>query len=525
MPLRSRRLVGALAATAAVTAVLSGCAATGSTGSADALVVGTTDPVTSLDPAGAWDRGSYTVQTQLYQHLLTYPAGKTTTEPEVAKSCDFTDGTHYVCEIRSGLEFSNGDALTAKDVVFSFERQVGLGAKDGPGTLLANMQSVAADGSTVTFTLKQANDQTFPYVLASMAGAIVDSKVFSATKVHANAGVVGSGPYALQQSADGGATIALTANEHYDGDAPATSSVTIKQYTKSADLKLAVQEGDADVAYRQLTPTEVSSLSSKDTLQTVHGSSGEVRFLAFNLDTMPGGSAAQKTAIRQAVASVVDRAAIAKDVYQDTYTPAWSIVPSGFTGATDAFKTAYGTGGDTAKAKQLLAAAGVQTPVALPIQYTTDHYGSGSDDEYALIKQQLEDSGLFTVSLQSASWDTYVTAESKGEYPAFQLGFFQDYPDASSYLTPAYGAADVNLLANHFDDKTVTDLVAAQAVEPDRAKRTQEIEQIQRDTAESVPLIPLLAGQENVIGQKSLTGLSKSVDASGEFRLWEIGRS
>jgi peptide/nickel transport system substrate-binding protein len=167
----------------------------------------------------------------------------------------------------------------------------------------------------------------------------------------------------------------------------------------------------------------------------------------------------------------------------------------------------------------------VTTPVRLPIEYTTDHYGSGSDDEYALIQQQLEDTGLFTVDLQSASWDTYVGNVGKGEYPVFQLGFFQDYPDASSYLTPAYGATDVNLLANHFDDATVNGLVASQAVEPDAAKRKQQIEQIQQDTAESVPLIPLLAGQENVIGQGSLTGLSKSVDASGEFRIWEIGRS
>ncbi|MFJ3033872.1 ABC transporter substrate-binding protein [Curtobacterium pusillum] len=517
------RLISALALTAAVAAVLSGCASTGSStdSDVDGLVVGTTDVVTSLDPAGAWDRGSYTVQTQLYQHLLTYPAGKTTTSPEVAKSCDFTDGTHYVCEIRDGLQFSNGDDLTAKDVVFSFERQVSLGSSNGPGSLLANMASVSASGSTVTFTLKQANDQTFPYVLASMAGAIVDSKVFSKTKVHANAGVFGSGPYALEQSADSGATIALTANEHFDGSAPATKHVTIKQYTKSADLKLAVQKGDADVAYRQLTPTEVTSLSKDDGLQRVQGNSGEIRFLAFNLDTMPGKDAAQKRAIRQAVAASIDRAAIAKDVYQGTYAPAWSIVPTGFAGATDAFKDAS----SGASAKSILQDAGVTAPVTLPIEYTTDHYGSGSDDEYALIKEQLEDTGLFRVDLQSASWDTYVGNVGKSEYPVFQLGFFQDYPDASSYLTPAYGSADVNLLANNFDDTTVQGLVASQAVQPDITKRKAEIEQIQQDTAESVPLIPLLAGQENVVGQKSLTGLSKSVDASGLFRIWEIGRS
>ncbi|MBK0296399.1 hypothetical protein IAE22_30445, partial [Bacillus sp. S34] len=94
------------------------------------------------------------------------------------------------------------------------------------------------------------------------------------------------------------------------------------------------------------------------------------------------------------------------------------------------------------------------------------HYGSGSDDEYALIKEQLEDTGLFRVDLQSASWDTYVGNVGKSEYPVFQLGFFQDYPDASSYLTPAYGSADVNLLANNFDDTTVQGLVEAADAAP-----------------------------------------------------------
>ena len=55
-----------------VIAALTGCTAQGGTTTTTALVIGTTDQIVSLDPAGAWDRGSFTPQNQIYQHLLSY---------------------------------------------------------------------------------------------------------------------------------------------------------------------------------------------------------------------------------------------------------------------------------------------------------------------------------------------------------------------------------------------------------------------------------------------------------------------
>lgn len=65
---------------------------------------------------------------------------------------------------------------------------------------------------------------------------------------------------------------------------------------------------------------------------------------------------AKSLAVRQAAAHLVDREAIAKNVYKDTYTPAYSYVPQGFTGAIEPLKDMYGTDGkpDAAKAKKTL---------------------------------------------------------------------------------------------------------------------------------------------------------------------------
>ncbi|BAS09863.1 conserved hypothetical protein [Arthrobacter sp. Hiyo4] len=49
---------------------------------------------------------------------------------------------------------------------------------------MANIESIATpDASTVVFTLKNANDQTFPQILTSPAAPIVDDEVFPADKL------------------------------------------------------------------------------------------------------------------------------------------------------------------------------------------------------------------------------------------------------------------------------------------------------------------------------------------------------
>ena len=86
--------------------------------------MGTTDKVVSIDPAGSYDNGSLTVQTQVYQYLLNFPAGSTTLTPDAASKCDFDTPTTYTCTIKDGLKFANGHDLTASDVAFSFKRIV-----------------------------------------------------------------------------------------------------------------------------------------------------------------------------------------------------------------------------------------------------------------------------------------------------------------------------------------------------------------------------------------------------------------
>ena len=140
------------------------------------------------------------------------------------------------------------------------------------------------------FTLKNGNDQTFPYILGTAAGPIVDSKVFPANKELPDSQIVGSGPYKLV-SFEKNQQAALTANPNYAGpNTPKTQNINVKTYSESSNLKLDIQSGQIDVAYRTLTPSDIQSLSSDSSVKVIKGAGGELRYIVFNFKTMPGAN-------------------------------------------------------------------------------------------------------------------------------------------------------------------------------------------------------------------------------------------
>jgi len=520
----------ALGAGAAATAlVLTGCASSSvSDTELNGMSIGTTDKITSLDPAGSYDNGSFAVQNQVFPFLMNTPVGSPDVEPDIAESAEFTNPTTYTVKLKSGLKFANGNDLTSSDVKFSFDRELKINNENGPQSLLANLKGIETpDDTTVVFTLDHA-DQTWPQVLSSPAGPIVDEQVFSADELTPAADIVKGKAFAGQyeiSSYKENDTIQYKANKNYDGllGKAKTDEVTASYYTKETDLKLAVQKGDVDVAYRSLTPTDISDLRKDDKVKVYDGPGGEIRYLVFNFNTQPFGAKqsdadeAKALAVRQAVADVVDREKIAKDVYNNTYSPVYSMVPDGLTGAAKPFEELYGNGSggpDVDKAKETLSKAGVTGKVQLDIQYAPDHYGSTSDDEYAELKTQLENTGLFTVNIQSTVYTTYAQERTKDAYPVYQLGWFPDFSDADNYLSPFF--TKDNFVQNHYDDAEIQKLISEEQQESDKDKRADLIEQAQEREATQISTLPLLQGKSVAVAGKDVKGLT--LDSSYKFR-------
>ena len=537
---RTLRTLTALGLGAALT--LTGCAqtneaGTSASGSTAALTTGTTDKVTSLDPAGSYDNGSFFVMNQVYGFLLNTPAGATdmTPQPELAESASFTKPTEYTVKLKSGLKFVNGHALTSSDVKYSFDRMLKINDPNGPSSLLGNLASVTApDDTTVVFTLKVANDQIFPQILAGPVGPVVDEEVFPADKILADDEIVKAHPFSGQYDITTytlNQLIGYKANANYQGSlgAAKTETVNTKYYANANNLKLDIEQGNIDVANRSLSATDIDSLRKNDKVTVHEGPGGEIRYIVFNMDTMPFGAKAKDAdakkslAVRQAAAHLVDRSAISTNVYKDTYTPLFGYVPAGFAAAGEQFKTNYGDGTGKPsldKAKQALSDAGVTTPVTLNLQYNPDHYGPGSGDEYAALKSQLENGGLFSVNLQSTEWVQYSKDRVADVYPMFQLGWFPDYSDADNYLSPFFSKN--SFVANHYDNASVQKQISDQVGIADKAEREAALTKIQDEVSADIPTLPLLQGKQFAISGKDVQGVT--LDASFKFRLGTLSK-
>ena len=505
----------------------------------NAITIGTTDKITSLDPAGSYDNGSYAAQIQVFPFLYAQDYNTSELSADIAAD-DGTwnsDGTQFTVKLKSGLKFANGHDLTSSDVKFSFDRVKKINDENGPSSLLANITDVKAkDDTTVVFTDSVPYDVTLKQVLSSPAGPIVDEESFSDSKLTDADTIVKdnafAGPYKLT-SFKLNEALAYAKNDSYKGLTPAKNdAVQVKYYADASNLKMAVQQGQIDVAYRSLTPTDISDLSKDKKVKVVTGPGGEERFLTFNFRIQPYGektsepNAAKAKAVRQAVANLIDRDELASKVYKNTYTPMYSFIPDGLTAHSDTLKSAYGDGNgkpSTDKAKKVLSGAGVKTPVDLKLQYNPDHYGSSSADEYAAIKSQLESSGLFKVDLQSTEWtqfnkDRVVTEDSDGSYPVYQLGWFPDYSDPDNYLSPFF--RDGNFVNNGYSNKEINDLIVKQAGEKDESVRENLLKEIQEKETDDLSTIPLLQGAQTAVTGTSVKGVV--LDASFRFRYASI---
>ena len=166
--------------------LLSGCGSeTGGSGDTGyAVVMGMSDEVLSTDPASGYDPGSWLFFNNVFQSLLSFPKGDIEPEPDAAKELRLRGHRHQGLRMHpaGGLKFSNGDALTSKDVKFSFDRILKINDDAGPAIMFPMLDKVETpDEKTVVFQLKYP-DATFPSKIASGAGSIVDHREYDADK-------------------------------------------------------------------------------------------------------------------------------------------------------------------------------------------------------------------------------------------------------------------------------------------------------------------------------------------------------
>jgi peptide/nickel transport system substrate-binding protein len=467
------------------------------------LIIGTTDSVTDLDPANAYDFHTWEVFESVMDPLLTYVPGTTDLQPGLAEAMPevSADGLEYTFTLREGLVFPDGEPVDANAVKWSIDRVFAL--EGDPNWLVTSFVDhvEVVDDLTVKFVLSSAVPY-FPLLAATQPYTPVSPECYPEGEIAADSTCSGHGHFKITRW-ERDIEMELEQNEDYYGTAPAWPNIIIKYFEDATTMRLALENGEIDVAWKTLAPTDYPELEANPDLVVTEGPGAYIRYICFNVTTPPFDQAE----VRQAIAAAIDRELIAERVYLGTHGPLYSMVPMGMWSHIDAFAER-----DLDTAKSLLEGAGYSEddPLVMDLWYPPEHYGPTEADVAAVLKESLEETGMIEVTLQYAEWATYIDNMGAGVMPVFTLGWYPDYLDPDNY-TWSWGHSEASDDMGIFYESAEMDAIleAGQVTTPLTGdERLQLYHDAQELWTEDVPTIPFTQGQLLVVTQSNVTGVT-----------------
>lgn len=271
---------------------------------------GTTDKLTTISPLYATTDTEKAASQLIYPGLLSYDSANKL-HGDLAKSWSVDQtGKVWTVTLRDGLVWSDGQPLTANDIVFTVQLMQNA---DISTTLASSWQSIevaAVDDHTVSFTLSSAlmsfdTALTFgvlPQHILDGKSAIEIASLFSQNPQQ----IVGSGPFTLDriESTDSYDIWHFKPNQHYYGGLAQVNEFVIRTYADSQSLATGLKRGEVNA----ISNVSISDLNQFD----------KAKFKIVQLKTAGGvfalfnnsGQLTSSQTIRDALRLGLDRTAI-----------------------------------------------------------------------------------------------------------------------------------------------------------------------------------------------------------------------
>jgi peptide/nickel transport system substrate-binding protein len=474
------------------------------------LIIGTTANSISLDPAEAYNMHDSEILYNTGSGLLAHVPGTSILAPGLAIALPQVspDGLVYTFTLRSGLQFSDGTAFNAYDVKWSLDRVATLASDEGVGYLVSDFvsETIVVNNTTVKIILKEPT-AFFPQLVTTSPyyPIPINEDCYSPYEFSGDSLCGGIGPYTILTRTED-VSITFSANPSYYGMPPESNVIIVKYFDTSTDLRQALENGEIDVAWKDLDTSDLEALQTNPGVQVKEGNGNQIRYLAFNTSTPPFDD----PDVRTALAAAVDRPSYVQGVFSDTKVPLYSMVPAGTWSHEDNFLTMYGDH-NLDQAKILLQQAGYSETNKLEVDlwYGLDHYGETEPDLAAAIATNFEETGMVSVMLHPTEWSEFVGNLGDGIMPVFLLGWWTDFQDPDNSLWPFGHSSSSSGMGIFYDDDTMDAyLVIGRIVTPVQGSSRQLIyEMIQEYWAEEAPTIPLLQGKSYAATRTGVCGI------------------
>ena len=511
----------------------------------DTLIIGTTDSVeTCIDPARAYDFFGWEIVQSLGCPLVEYKAGATGSAtdliPSLATSWTVSDdGLQWTFNLRQGVKYDDNSEFTAEDVKYTFDRGIGIADEDGAFVGIGYgdiIQSVTAVSTyVVRFDLK-IPFAAFLSLMACQASYIVDPA--HAPKSGADWSVndvivykdgdargshpMGLGPYRLKswtRVAGKDTEMTLEANPLYWDAAsgyPKTKTIVFDFVADAAGLATAMTAGDVDIAFRQLSASDITTMKSNTNLKVWEGAGAFIQYLCMQQKNAPFNN----VKIREAVAAAINRTTLVDTVFQGQAVKLYSMIPIGMFGHTDAFQ-AIGDPNYT-RTRELLGELGYNenNKFSFTLWYETSGHYPQSQQQALVLESSLEASGVISVSLEGRDWAAYKVARSNEIMQAYIYGWYPDYIDPDDYIYPFVQSSGGSWLHHNYASSQMDQLIAWARGNTTEAARTDLYGQIQNLMVTDVPIIPMYQSSAYAVSNLKVKGVY--LDITQQWRNWLV---
>lgn len=484
-----------------------------STSNADTIVIGVASDWKTMDPARAYEVYGNLYFYATYENLYMLEGSDLTPKPALAKEYTVDDsGLVYTFTLNEGHKFSSGNAVTANDVVFSFNRTKNI--KDNAAALTEGVAKVEAkDDKTVVVTLT-AKDASFLSKITSNAFAVVDSKVVKEkggsdaadastsdkATTYLDGASAGSGPYVLKKWTANTEMI-LEKNPNYKGTVNA-SKIIIKEMPDPNTQIQALEKGEIDVAL-SVGPDQVKSIKAGGNSKVVSSPTSTISFLLMNNKSDIGKEMANPL-VQQAVRYTLDYKGFQQLAGDGALLPL-SFIQKGFVGA----KSRPDNYQNIEKAKELMKQAGYEKGFTVPLTAANyDSEGLSWTTMAEKVKESLEKINI-KVEIKTGEIGVVIEDYRNGKSPFLVMHWSPDYYDLSNQL--AFIPGDIVGKRANWEPAANAELVslAEQAkVEIDDTKRAEISGKMQDMMAENSPYAFLVQHPKSFAVSSKLEGVA-----------------
>ena len=410
------------------------------------------------------------------------------------------DGLKYDFVLKSGIVFSNGSALTASDVKYSFERLLIAAAQNTDIPLevvgaeaLMNKEADSLEGFEVTddthfsITLKAPN-AGFLAELSAPAMSVVDAETMAQVKNFGRepADTIGTGPYIVTEW-EANDHYTLVCNDKYWGEEPSVKKVIVRVIPDPSTQNLMFQNGELDMIDLLSLDSKIVESTYKQTHadKIVTAPRVGLTYLIMNEEN----EYLRDVNVRKAIGMAINVDDIITNLYSGNAIRENGIIPTGIWGHNDSLT---GFPYDPEGAQQLLSDAGY-TKGQIYFELSMD--SSANSDTQLLYQNISQELGKIGINAEVKTYDhsSWLALRNSGKMNSFVARWGMDYNDPSNIMYSFFGSEENtrNRSINYPDKETIKRVAAAPAIVNDEERMAEYQALEKKIIGEDAAWIPL----------------------------------